>query len=117
MQAPDRPGPRGGSAPPGACARSMSGSLTVRPYLSDWEPVTVRRGRPAIGVLLALVATACNQDMTVYARMGDRPPNPDAAAPPSSQVQLVAAGITIDRFRIVLHDIRLQTASTKAGEP
>jgi hypothetical protein len=52
--------------------------------------------------------------MTVYARMGDRPPNPDepVSPSPSSGTALVAAGITVDRFRIVLRDIRLQPTPT-----
>ena len=60
--------------------------------------------------------------MTVTVRMGDRPPNPDA--PPSTQPSatgsasgaLLAAGITIDRFQIVLRDIRLATTRTDSGE-
>ena len=55
--------------------------------------------------------------MTVYARMGDRPPNPEELAPASPRpVVLLAAGVTIDRFQIVLRDIRLAENQTQAGE-
>ncbi len=79
-----------------------------------------RQPRPSsrlVWVALAQVATACSQDMTVFARFGDRPPDPDGrAASSASRAGLVAAGITIDRFRIVLRDIRLQSMHTQAGE-
>ena len=101
--------------------------MTLLACLSNWERVTAgplgsevapRERRPPrrpwrlVWIALAQVATACNLDMTVFARMGDRPPNPDA--PPSQA--LVAAGITIDHFQIVLRDIRLASANTTAGE-
>jgi len=70
--------------------------------------------------------------MTVYVRMGDRPPNPDSPTPsylgtlvaarggpgqaPDSPDALLAAGITIDRFQIVLRDIRLAPTPTQSGE-
>ncbi|BDG05685.1 hypothetical protein [Anaeromyxobacter oryzae] len=78
---------------------------------------------------LALFATACGQDMTVDVRMGDRPPNPDSPPPSSQEVAargapatsstssaLLAAGVAIDRFQIVLHDIRLESSRTQNGE-
>jgi len=108
------------------------GSLTLPACLSNWEPVTARPSRSAAAprkrrrphlpsrlrwVALAQLATACAQDMTVFARMGDRPPNPDALAAASpSRAAFVAAGITIDRFRIVLRDIRLESENTQNGE-
>ncbi len=59
--------------------------------------------------------------MTVYARMGDRPPNPDEPVASSASTSthgtaLLAAGITVDRFRIVLRDIRLAPTQTQHGE-
>lgn len=85
--------------------------------------------RSLVPVALALFATACGQDMTVSVRMGDRPPNPDtptpstqlasrgAATPTSSPSDaLLAAGVTIDRFQIVLRDIRLESSQTQKGE-
>jgi hypothetical protein len=68
--------------------------------------------------------------MTVTVRMGDRPPNPDTPTPTPTQLSargapmptttasgaLLAAGITIDRFQIVLRDIRLATTRTQNGE-
>jgi hypothetical protein len=59
--------------------------------------------------------------MTVSARIGDRPPNPDepprgSPEPHPPAAALVAAGITIDRFQIVLRDLRLQSENTQNGE-
>jgi hypothetical protein len=79
-------------------------------------------------VAVALLATACAQDMSVNVRVGDRPPNPDS--PPPSQLAardapastasapdaLVVAGVTIDRFQIALRDIRLASSRTENGE-
>jgi hypothetical protein len=93
-----------------------------------------RRSRfrpPLLPLALALLATSCALDMSVTARMGDRPPNPDppsassqlapdaardAAVPTSAGGALLAAGVTIDRFQIVLRDIRLETSRTQRGE-
>jgi hypothetical protein len=74
------------------------------------------RRPPSFAWLLALLATACSLDMTVFGRMGDRPPNPDSPTPSTTLSALVAAGITIDRFQIVLRDIRLASQPTQAGE-
>jgi hypothetical protein len=77
-----------------------------------------RAPRRLAWIALTLAATACNLDMTVFARMGDRPPNPDAPTPAlaSPSRALVAAGIAIDRFQIVLRDIRLASTNTTNGE-
>lgn len=73
---------------------------------------------------LAMAATACARDMSVTVRMGDRPPNPDKH-PGTSRGELVAsgasgslaaAGVNVDRFQIVLRDIRLESSPTQNGE-
>src|SRR4051812_4984724 len=88
----------------------------------------MRRGRsrcsaPFIQALLwgALAATGCNRNMSVMVRMGDRAPNPDPP-PTSGRAEglpsdgLVAAGVNIDRFQIVLRDIRFESSPTQNGE-
>ena len=104
----------------------------VGPTADLRDPRRLRLRPSLVRLALALFTTACGQDMTVYVRMGDRPSNPDSP-PPSSQVALVAArgapsgtsspsdallaaGVTIDRFQIVLHDIRLESSRTQNGE-
>lgn len=81
---------------------------------------TSRRLGSRVGLAaLVLLATGCSPDMTVSARMGDRPPNPDEVAATSTTSRgtaLFAAGITVDRFRIVLRDIRLEPSQTNNGE-
>lgn len=88
----------------------------VRSEVATRERHSPRRAWRLVWIALAHAATACNQDMTVFARMGDRPPNPDALTASAPSQALVAAGITIDRFQIVLRDIRLASTNTTAGE-
>ncbi len=64
-----------------------------------------RKGTEAL--LVALLATACAQDLSVHVRGGDRPPNPG---------YLVAAGgVDVDRFQLVVRNLRLQSSPTDGG--
>jgi hypothetical protein len=69
--------------------------------------------------LLALGAGACGRDLTVHLRAGDRPPNPDEKLSPAAAgavaQPLLAAGVAVDRFQIVLRDLRLQPTPTADG--
>ncbi len=79
----------------------------------------VTNGTRAVLLVLGFLVTGCAQDMSVHARMGDRPPNPDELVSTSTLSRgtaLLAAGITVDRFRIVLRDIRLAPTHTEHGE-
>jgi hypothetical protein len=76
---------------------------------------------PLALALLALGAAACGRDLTVHVRAGDRPPDPDAkpSAPGTTAAAqpLLAAGVAIDRFQIVLRDLRLQPSPSEDGAP
>jgi len=75
------------------------------------------------GLFPALVAisilAACSNDMSVHVRMGDRPPNPEELLRPDDTVGsdglAVNGGVTVDRFEIVLRNMRLQEAPTHGG--
>jgi hypothetical protein len=83
---------------------------TGRPPLRRWR---------LTAALLALGAAACGRDITVNVRTGDRPPNPDPVATPArtGAQALLAAGVAVDEFRIVLRDFRLQPTQIADGAP
>jgi hypothetical protein len=63
-----------------------------------------------------LCAVACGKDLTVHVRAGDRPPDPDALTLSDVIAQpLLAAGVAVDRFEIVVRDLRLQPTPTADG--
>ena len=69
-----------------------------------------------------LLATGCAQEVTVHIRGGDRPPDPDflhVARPSAQAVQpgslVVTGGSEVQRFRIVLRNLRLQSQPIDAG--
>jgi len=76
--------------------------------------------RARLLALLAIsISAACANDMSVHVRGGDRPPNPEelifsdgVAASGGLQVN---GGVTVDRFQIVLRNMRLQEAPTDGG--
>jgi hypothetical protein len=57
--------------------------------------------------LLASIAVACAQNMDVHIRGGDRPPDPGYL--------VVAGGVDVDRFQIVMRNLRLQSEPTDGG--
>lgn len=77
-----------------------------------------RRFRLGLAIL-TLGAAACGRDITVNVRTGDRPPNPDpvASRAPASAKSVLAAGVAVDRFQIVLRDFRLQPTQNPDGMP
>ncbi|MFL5397051.1 MAG: hypothetical protein ACJ79P_04015 [Myxococcales bacterium] len=62
------------------------------------------------------ILAACSNDMTVYVRGGDRPPNPDflfrSGGVAASSGLKVKGDVTVTRFQIVLRSMRLQEAPT-----
>jgi hypothetical protein len=58
-------------------------------------------------IAIALLASACAQDLTIHVRGGDRPPNPEFL--------VVDGGVTVDRLQLVLRNIRLQSVPTDGG--
>src|SRR5512145_471767 len=79
---------------------------TVRP-----PPRTARAWR---ALPLALALAACGKDLSVNVRAGDRPPDPDAEAESVNALALVS-GVAVDRVRLVLRDLRLQSSPTPDG--
>ena len=109
--------------------------LTSRPLarIQRSRPRCPARGiRALLWVALTTAAIGCGRNMSVMVRMGDRPPNPDSPTPsylvalvaprdvtPTARLRsgaLVVADINIDRFQIVLRDIRLESSPTQNGE-
>jgi len=66
----------------------------------------MRRYFPPASIAL-LMAAACAQQVTVHVRGGDRPPNPEEL--------VLDTGIEVDRFQIVLRNLRLQSQPTDGG--
>lgn len=54
--------------------------------------------------ILASLAAACAQDLAVHVRGGDRPPNPNFL--------VLTSGIEVDRFQVVMRNLRLQSEPT-----
>jgi hypothetical protein len=80
----------------------------------------MRRGSlSAFSLLVAVTVTGCAQDLSVHVRVGPRPPNPDSTTPVyvDRGSTTMPAGYVIDRFQIVLRNVRLQSDPTVAGEP
>jgi len=63
-----------------------------------------------------LLAAACAKEVAVHVRGGDRPPDPDflfvANRSPGPAPLVVSGGVAVDRFRMVLRNLRLQTEPT-----
>ena len=57
--------------------------------------------------LLCALAAGCAQEVSVNVRGGDRPPDPGYLQ--------VASGVDVDRFQIVLRNLRLQESPTDGG--
>jgi len=82
--------------------------------------VTMRAWLPAL--VASLISAACNSDMSVHVRGGDRPPNPEelvlsygSGVVDTSGGLVVTGGAKVDRFQIVLRSLRLQEAPTDGG--
>jgi hypothetical protein len=58
-------------------------------------------------VLPILLCIACGQDLAVHIRVGDRPPTPEHL--------VVAGGVDVDEFLVVLRNLRLQSSPTDGG--
>ena len=58
-------------------------------------------------LVLASLAAACAQDLSVHIRGGDRPPDPGYL--------VLATGVDVDRFQVVMRNIRLQSQPTDGG--
>ena len=72
------------------------------------------------GLALALGAlTSCAQDLSANVRVGSRPPNPDSATPVYVDRGTTTAppGYIVDRFQLVLRNVRLQSDPTDGGAP
>lgn len=71
---------------------------------------------PLIGMSFA---AACQGDLAVHIRGGDRPPNPEHVAPPDGGIVssdlVLSTGVSVDRFQIVVRSMRLQEAPTDGG--
>jgi len=60
-----------------------------------------------------LLAAACAKEVAVHVRGGDRPPDPDFLFVANRAAPLdVSGGVAVDRFRLVLRNLRLQTEPT-----
>ncbi|MFL5359478.1 MAG: hypothetical protein ACJ78U_00800, partial [Myxococcales bacterium] len=61
-----------------------------------------------------LVAAACAKEVTVHVRGGDRPPDPDFLFVANGSTAPLAGGGggSVDRFRMVLRNLRLQSEPT-----
>jgi len=57
--------------------------------------------------IAASIAAACAQDLSVHVRGGDRPPDPGYL--------IVDGGVDVDRFQVVMRNIRLQSQPTDGG--
>jgi len=69
---------------------------------------------PAVSAML--VAAACAKQVTVHVRGGDRPADPQflfvASGSPGPATLVVSGGVAVDRFRMVLRNLRLQSEPT-----
>lgn len=63
--------------------------------------------RTLLTLVLSAVAAGCAQDLSVHVRGGDRPPNPEFL--------VVDGGVEVDRFQVVLRNLRLQSVQTDGG--
>lgn len=72
----------------------------------------------ALTSALALALAGCAQDLGAHVRVGDRPPNPDSATPAYVDRGSTTAppGYVVERFQLVLRNVRLQSDLTAAGE-
>lgn len=61
--------------------------------------------------ICALFAVACAQDLDVHIRGGDRPPDPGYLVMDLA----VDGGVTVDRFQVVMRNMRLQSQPTDGG--
>ncbi len=68
---------------------------------------------------VAMTASGCAQDLAAHVRAGPRPPNPDSGTPiyVDRGSTTMSPGYVVDRFQIVLRNVRLQSDPTVAGEP
>jgi len=64
-----------------------------------------RNFMPAL--VAALVAAACAEELSVHVRSGDRPPDPGFL--------VLSTGVDVDRFQIVMRNLRLQSDPTDGG--
>src|SRR3954447_15261043 len=76
----------------------------------------------SIIVALVFAASACAQEVTVHVRGGDRPPDSEFLFVARGQAQattpgslVVTGGATVDKFQIVLRNIRLQAEPIDGG--
>jgi hypothetical protein len=58
-------------------------------------------------LVAALIATACAEELSVHVRSGDRPPDPGFL--------VLSTGVDVDRFQIVMRNLRLQSDPTDGG--
>jgi hypothetical protein len=74
------------------------------------------------GMAATILATACAKEVSVHVRGGDRPPDPDflfvehgtrGASHPDGLA--VTGGVTVDRFQVVMRNLRLQSQPTDGG--
>ncbi len=61
--------------------------------------------------ILASLAVACAQDLDVHIRGGDRPPDPGYLV----MGLAVDGGVTVDRFQVVMRNMRLQSQPVDGG--
>jgi len=77
------------------------------------------RAGPLLSMAMSILA-ACSNDMSVYVRGGDRPPNPDflfrSGGGPASSGLLVKGAVTVERFQVALRNMRLQEAPTSGTD-
>ncbi len=73
----------------------------------------------ALTAAMAVTVSGCAQDLSVNARVGPRPPNPDSGTPVyvDRGSTTMPPGYVVDRFRMVLRNVRIQSDPTVAGEP
>jgi len=76
------------------------------------------RGLGALAAVALAAAAGCAQDLEAHVRVGPRPPNPDSDTPSyvDRGTRTPPPGYAIDRFRLVLRNVRLQSDPTVAGE-
>ena len=63
--------------------------------------------RTILAISVALFSVACAQDISVHVRGGDRPPNPGYL--------VLQNGVDVDRFQVVLRNLKLQSEPTDGG--
>src|SRR3982750_4158472 len=76
----------------------------------------------SVVVALVFAASACAEEVTVHVRGGDRPPDSEflhvasgpAQATPATSI-VVTGGATVDKFQIVLRNLRLQSQPIDGG--